>query len=46
MSLLDVQIARQSNPVDMIEFVAANNDWTFERSGEDEISMCRGQASQ
>ncbi len=30
---------RHSNPVDTIEFVAANNDWTFERSGEDEIAM-------
>ncbi|MGN6549626.1 MAG: YbjN domain-containing protein [Pararhizobium sp.] len=39
MSLLQVGSERQSNPVDMIEFVAANNDWTFERAGEDEIAM-------
>ena len=40
MSLSEFEIERrQSNPVDMIEFVAANNDWTFERSGEDEIAM-------
>ena len=39
MSLLEMQIERHSNPVDMIEFVAASNDWTFERSGEDEIAM-------
>jgi hypothetical protein len=39
MSLLELQVERQSNPVDMIEFVAANNDWSFERSGEDEIAM-------
>jgi hypothetical protein len=39
MSLMETQIARLSNPVDMIEFVAANNDWSFERSGEDEIAM-------
>jgi hypothetical protein len=39
MSLMETQIGRQSNPVDMIEFVAANNDWSFERSGEDEIAM-------
>lgn len=39
MSLMEVQIERQSNPVDMIEFIAANNDWSFERSGEDEIAM-------
>lgn len=39
MSLMGMEIQRQSNPVDMIEFVAANNDWSFERSGEDEIAM-------
>ncbi|WP_034851443.1 YbjN domain-containing protein [Sinorhizobium sojae] len=39
MSLLELEVERQSNPVDMIEFVAANNDWSFERSGEDEIAM-------
>jgi hypothetical protein len=39
MSLLEMEAERQSNPVDMIEFVAANNDWSFERSGEDEIAM-------
>lgn len=39
MSLMQMEIERQSNPVDMIEFVAASNDWTFERSGEDEIAM-------
>ncbi|MGN7804964.1 YbjN domain-containing protein [Ensifer sp. 22521] len=39
MSLLEMEVERQSNPVDMIEFVAANNDWSFERSGEDEIAM-------
>ena len=40
MSLSEFEIERrQSNPVDMIEFVAATNDWSFERSGEDEIAM-------
>ena len=39
MSLLEMEVERQSNPVDMIEYVAANNDWSFERSGEDEIAM-------
>ena len=40
MSLREFEIERrQSNPVDMIEFVAATNDWSFERSGEDEIAM-------
>lgn len=39
MSFMEMDIQRQSNPVDMIEFVAASNDWSFERSGEDEIAM-------
>ena len=39
MSLMEFELGRQSNPVDMIEVVAASNDWTFERSGEDEIAM-------
>jgi hypothetical protein len=39
MTLMELQMERQSNPVDMIEFVASNNDWSFERSCEDEIAM-------
>ena len=39
MSLIQMEFERQSNPVDMIEFVAASNDWTFERSGDDEIAL-------
>lgn len=39
MSLAQFAFARQSNPVDVIEFVASNNDWSFERAGEDEIAM-------
>lgn len=39
MNLAELDIERHSNPVDMIEFVAANNDWSFERSGDDEIAM-------
>jgi hypothetical protein len=39
MSLFDLKVERQSNPVDMIEFVADSNDWTFERATEDEIAM-------
>lgn len=41
MSLMEIEVERQSNPVDMIEFVAATNDWSFERSGEDEIAIDR-----
>lgn len=39
MTLIDVQSERPSNPVDMIELIAAQNDWSFERSGEDEITV-------
>ena len=30
---------RHSNPVDVVEHVAARRDWSFERSGEDEIAV-------
>ncbi|MBW3096096.1 YbjN domain-containing protein [Pseudohoeflea coraliihabitans] len=39
MNLLQLETERHSNPVDVIEFVAAANDWAFERSGEDELAM-------
>jgi hypothetical protein len=39
MSLLDIELERDINPVDMIEHVASANDWEFERSGDDEISI-------
>lgn len=39
MSLFDVKAERQSHPVDTIEFVADSNDWSFERSADDEIAM-------
>jgi hypothetical protein len=39
MNLMQMEFERESNPVDMIEFVAATNEWSFERSGEDEIAM-------
>ena len=39
MSLMEIELERQTHPVDMIEVVAATNDWAFERSGEDEIAM-------
>ena len=31
---------RDASPVDIIEVIAALNDWSFERSGADEISIC------
>jgi hypothetical protein len=39
MSLIEIDFERPENPVDMIETVAALNDWTFERSDEDEITI-------
>jgi hypothetical protein len=39
MSLIDIEQERQSNPVDVIEHIAALNDWVFERAGDDEITI-------
>lgn len=43
MSLIEFEPEdRQSNPVDMIEHFAALQDWSFERSGDDEITISVG----
>jgi hypothetical protein len=39
MSLIELEIERNSNPVDVIEHVAALEDWIFERCGDDEITV-------
>lgn len=39
MSLFDYKADRPTHPVDMIEFVADRNDWSFERPADDEIAM-------
>jgi len=39
MSLLQVEADRAVHPVDIIEHIAAINDWTFERQDADEISI-------
>jgi hypothetical protein len=39
MELLELEIGREVHPVDVIEFVADNNDWSFERIGDDEIAI-------
>jgi hypothetical protein len=40
MSLMQIeQTTRDSHPVDMIEHVAHANDWSFERTGDDEIAI-------
>ena len=39
MSLLEGIIDSRDNPLAVVEDIAANNDWSFERSGEDEITI-------
>ncbi|AXS41447.1 YbjN domain-containing protein [Breoghania sp. L-A4] len=39
MSLIEIDVDQHANPVDTIEQLAAVNDWAFERSGEDEITI-------
>jgi hypothetical protein len=39
MSLIEYAGERQLNPVDVVEGVAALNEWAFERAGEDEIMI-------
>jgi hypothetical protein len=39
MSLIEFEPERHSNPVDVIEHIAALEDWTFERSCDDEITV-------
>ncbi len=42
MSLMDIEQERLSHPVDVIEQIAALNDWAFERSGDDELNISVG----
>ena len=39
MSLIDIEIERATNPVDLIEDVAGFHEWAFERFGDDEITI-------
>jgi len=39
MSLIEIDFDQPCNPVDTIEHVAALNDWSFERSEDDEITV-------
>jgi hypothetical protein len=39
MSFIELDAQRPSNPVDVIENVAALEDWAFERAGDDEITI-------
>ncbi|SDB48055.1 hypothetical protein SAMN02982931_03703 [Bauldia litoralis] len=39
MTFIEIEQERQSHPVDVIEHIAALNDWSFERAGDDEITV-------
>lgn len=39
MELLELEASREIHPVDVIEQVAHTNEWSFERSTDDEISI-------
>jgi hypothetical protein len=39
MSLIEFAGERRLNPVDVVERLAALNEWTFERAGDDEITI-------
>jgi hypothetical protein len=39
MSLIESTTERRINPVDVVEHVAALNEWAFDRAGDDEITI-------
>jgi hypothetical protein len=39
MSLIELSEAHRTNPLDVVERLAAGNDWSFERAGDDEITI-------
>ena len=39
MSLLEGAIDSKSHPLAVVEDIAASNNWPFERSGEDELTI-------
>ena len=39
MSITDFETETRGNPVDLVERLAAVNDWSFERSGDSEITL-------
>jgi hypothetical protein len=39
MSLIDIREQPRGNPLEVVERMAATNDWSFERAGEDEITL-------
>lgn len=46
MSLVEIEdVARQANPIDLVENIASLNDWAFDRGGDDEITISVSGAS-
>ena len=39
MSLIEITRDQRNNPLDVVERMAAGNNWPFERAGEDEIGL-------
>ena len=39
MSLIDISEPARANPLEVVERMAATNDWSFERAGDDEITL-------
>ncbi len=39
MSLIEITRDQRNNPLDVVERMAAGNNWPFERAGEDEIGI-------
>jgi hypothetical protein len=39
MSLIDLAEQARGNPLEVVERLASSNDWSFERAGEDEITI-------
>ncbi len=42
MSLIDLSQSSLGNPVDIVERLAATNDWSFARASEDEVTLVVG----
>src|SRR6185295_19049326 len=39
MSLVELRIERENNPVDVVERLASTHDWSYDRAGDDEIAI-------
>ena len=40
MASMELNYERKDHPVDLVEAIASTHDWAFERSAEDELSLC------